>query len=110
MMLLLIQGGFLEKLVDGKPIKKTHIVTRGYQQPALAEEDIYAPVARLTTLSTLLAITVYQNMVIHQLDVKSAFLKSLVQGNVFMKPPEDLYVKNGFVCKLVKALWFAAKS
>lgn len=96
---------FVEKNVDGQLVKRARLVARGYQQPALDNEDVYAPVARLTTLRVLLAIAVDRDMDIHQLDVKSAFLKSPVSSDVFLKPPDGLKVKPGVVCKLVKALY-----
>ncbi|CAF4936009.1 unnamed protein product [Pieris macdunnoughi] len=67
---------FTTKIVDGAVMKKARLVSRGYQQPSLEDENIFAPVARLPTLRVLLAVAVERGLHIHQLDVKSAFLKS----------------------------------
>nr|XP_023020346.1 ganglioside-induced differentiation-associated protein 2-like [Leptinotarsa decemlineata] len=76
-------------MVDGKVKKKARLVARGYQQPSL-EEEVYAPVARMVTLRVLLALAVENDLNIHQLDVRSAFLKSNLNEVVYMKPPDGL--------------------
>ncbi|CAF4912275.1 unnamed protein product [Pieris macdunnoughi] len=96
---------FTTKIVDGAVMKKARLVARGYQQPSLEDENIFAPVARLTTLRVLLAVAVERGLHIHQLDVKSAFLKSNLPVSVFMKPPEGLKCDDGKVLKLIKALY-----
>lgn len=97
---------FSEKLIDGNLVKKARLVARGYQQPTLEDEILYAPVARLATLRVLLSLAVEEDLNIHQLDVKSAFLNSTLDEAVYMKPPCGLkaYLP-GQVCKLRKALY-----
>ncbi|CAB0012236.1 unnamed protein product, partial [Nesidiocoris tenuis] len=86
---------FVNKEVNGRPVKKARLVARGYQQPRLEDEEDYAPVARLTTLRTLLAIAVERNMRFHQLDVKNAFIRSKLDCDVFMQLPKGLPQKEG---------------
>ncbi|GJZ48171.1 zinc finger, CCHC-type containing protein, partial [Tanacetum coccineum] len=50
--------------------------------------DTYAPVARITTIRLLLALTAIHNLVIHQIDVKTTFLKGDLEEEVYMKLPE----------------------
>lgn len=96
---------FSEKLVDGKLKKKARLVARGYQQPSI-EDEVYAPVARMVTLRVLLSLSIEKDLTIHQLDVRSAFLKSNLNEKVYMKPPEGLVnYKQGQVCELKKALY-----
>lgn len=85
--------------------KKARLVARGYQQPSLGNENILAPVARLTTLRVLLSITVEKGMHIHQLDVKLAFLKSNLPVSVFLKPPDGLKCSDMKLLKVVKVLY-----
>ncbi|GKA15095.1 zinc finger, CCHC-type containing protein [Tanacetum coccineum] len=50
--------------------------------------DTYAPVACITTIRLLLALTDIQNLVIHQIDVKTTFLNGDLDEKVYMKQPE----------------------
>ncbi|GJT77451.1 zinc finger, CCHC-type containing protein [Tanacetum coccineum] len=47
--------------------------------------DTYAPVTRITTIRLLLALAAIHNLVIHQIDVKTAFLNSDLDEEVYMK-------------------------
>jgi transposase InsO family protein len=95
---------FRKKTVNGQEIKKARLVARGFQQEK-DDENVYAPVARMTTLRVLIALAAERNLQIHQLDVKSAFLKSNLKEPVYMEIPEGLNYKNNNVCKLKKALY-----
>ncbi|GJR91697.1 zinc finger, CCHC-type containing protein [Tanacetum coccineum] len=50
--------------------------------------DTYAPVARITTIKLLLALAAIHNLVIHQMDVKIAFLNGDLDEELYMKQPE----------------------
>ncbi|GJZ81144.1 zinc finger, CCHC-type containing protein [Tanacetum coccineum] len=50
--------------------------------------DTYAPIARITTIRLLLALAVIHNLVIHQMDVKTAFLNGHLEEEVYMKQPK----------------------
>nr|GEV99307.1 zinc finger, CCHC-type [Tanacetum cinerariifolium] len=50
--------------------------------------ETYAPVARITTIRLLLALAAIHNLVIHQMDVKTAFLNGDLDKEVYMKQPE----------------------
>ncbi|GJS44799.1 zinc finger, CCHC-type containing protein [Tanacetum coccineum] len=50
--------------------------------------DTYAPVARITTIRLLLALAAIHNIVIHQMDLKTAFLNGDLDEEVYMKQPE----------------------
>ncbi|GJW76372.1 zinc finger, CCHC-type containing protein [Tanacetum coccineum] len=62
--------------------------------------DTYAPVARITTIRLLLALAAIHNLVIHQMDVKTAFLNGDLDEEVYMKQPE------GFVMPVDKTKKF----
>lgn len=95
---------FTEKVINNK-VKKTRLVARGFLQP-MDEEECYAPVARMVTMRILLSLAVEHDLSIHQLDVKSAFLKSKLENVVFMKPPVGLQgYSEGQVSKLEKDLY-----
>ncbi|GJR81586.1 zinc finger, CCHC-type containing protein [Tanacetum coccineum] len=67
----------------------------------------YAPVARITTIKLLLALAAIHNLVIHQMDVKTAFLNGDLDEEVYMKQPEGFVMPGNEhkVCKLVKSLY-----
>nr|GEW60295.1 hypothetical protein [Tanacetum cinerariifolium] len=62
--------------------------------------DTYAPVARITTIRLLLALEAIYNLVIHQMDVKTAFLNGDLDKEVHMKKLE------GFVMPVDKTKKF----
>uniref|UniRef100_A0A0A9Z9C0 Copia protein n=1 Tax=Lygus hesperus TaxID=30085 RepID=A0A0A9Z9C0_LYGHE len=97
---------FTKKSVDGRTVEKARLVARGYQQPALDDENVYSPVARMATLRMLLALAVEKDLHYAQLDAKNAFLKSRAQETIYLKPPDGLEkVRPGYVCKLIKSLY-----
>nr|GEZ01815.1 zinc finger, CCHC-type [Tanacetum cinerariifolium] len=50
--------------------------------------DTYTPVARITTIRLMLALAAIHNLVIHQMDVKTAFLNGDLDEGVYMKQPK----------------------
>lgn len=87
------------------PLKKARLVARGFMQPKLEEEEVYAPVARLPTLRILLCLAVEVESEIHHLDVKSAFLNGVLKVPVYLSVPCGVSVPDNHVCKLVKSLY-----
>ncbi|GKE05506.1 zinc finger, CCHC-type containing protein, partial [Tanacetum coccineum] len=69
--------------------------------------DTYAPVARITTIRLLLALAAIHHLVIHQMDVKIAFLNGDLEEEVYMKQPKGFVMPSNEhkVCKLVKSLY-----
>jgi hypothetical protein len=63
-------------------------------------------VSKHTTLRALLAVVAAQSMELHQLDVKTAFLKKEVQEKIYMQQPQG-YEEGGpgTVCHLKKTLY-----
>ena len=54
--------------------------------------DTYSLVARIATIRVLLAIASIQNLVIHQMDVKIAYLNGDLDEEIYMEQPEGLVV------------------
>nr|GEV73925.1 zinc finger, CCHC-type [Tanacetum cinerariifolium] len=108
--LLVCKWIFKRKMkVDGIIDKfKAQLVIQGFRQKEGNEYfDTYAPVARITTIRLLLALTAIHNLVIYQMGVKTTFLNGDLDEKVDIKQPEG-FVKPGNehkVCKLVKSLY-----
>ncbi|GJV49702.1 zinc finger, CCHC-type containing protein [Tanacetum coccineum] len=76
--------------VDGSIDKyKARLVIQGFRQKeGIDFFDTYAPVARITTIRLLLALAAIHDLVIHQMDVKTAFLNGDLDEEIYMKQPE----------------------
>ncbi|GJV44929.1 zinc finger, CCHC-type containing protein [Tanacetum coccineum] len=67
------------------------LVIQGFRQKeGIDYFDTYAPVARITTIRLLLALAAIHNLVIHQMDVKTAFLNGDLVARSVLKQPERL--------------------
>ena len=86
---------------------KVRLVAKGYSQQAGVEfEETYSPVARYTTIRTVLAIANQLDLELHQMDVQTAVLNGELQEEIYMNQPEG-FVENGkehLVCKLNKSM------
>jgi hypothetical protein len=84
------------------------LVTKGYTQKEGGDLfDTYSPVARLTTIRVLLSLVASHGLLVHQIDVKTAFLNGELEEEIFMTQPDMFVVKSqdDKVCKLVKFLY-----
>ena len=87
---------------------KARLVAKGYsQQPGIDFHETYAPVARMETIRTVIALAAQMELPIFQLDVKSAFLNGTLEEEVYVEQPRG-YEKKGEedkVYRLKKALY-----
>ncbi|KAJ8895379.1 hypothetical protein PR048_000711 [Dryococelus australis] len=99
---------FSEKEVMGQTVKRTRLVARGCFQGSEAAEEIYAPVARMTTLRIHLSVATQRGWSMNQLNVKCMFLYGDLDEPVYMKVLVgvnwELYDGN-IECKLIKSLY-----
>lgn len=91
----------------GKPIKyKARLVVRGFNQEFLVDyNETFAPVARISSFRFLLAFSIQNNLLVHHLDVKTAFLNGELEEQIFMEVPQGVASKSTQVCRLNKAIY-----
>ncbi len=87
---------------------KSRLVARGFsQQPGIDFAETFSPVVRLTSICSLLAFAIEKGMLIHQMDVVTAFLNGQLEEEIYMEQPSG-YVQPGkehMVCKLQRSLY-----
>lgn len=97
---------FRIKNVNNSLQYKARLVARGFEQQELFDlNDIYAPVAKLSTFRLFVAVATKLNMPIYQMDVTSAFLYGEIKGEVYLSLPEGAYSGTDNVVKLKKSLY-----
>ncbi|GJV63386.1 retrovirus-related pol polyprotein from transposon TNT 1-94 [Tanacetum coccineum] len=82
--------------------------SRGYrQEEGIDFEESFAPVARLEAIRIFLAFAAHMNMVVYQMDVKTAFLNGNLREEVYVSQPDGFVDKDkpNHVYKLKKALY-----
>jgi len=87
---------------------KARLVAKGYaQKSGIDYNETFAPVARLDTILTLIALAAQKGWKLFQLDVKSAFLNGVLEEDVYVEQPEGFEVKDAGhkIYKLRKALY-----
>jgi hypothetical protein len=100
---------FKIKHVDDGSIEKykARFVTRGFsQKEGIDYEEKFAPVARYTSIRTIIALAAKMKWKLHQMDVKTAFLNGVIK-EVYIEQPQGFEVEDRktHVCKLKKALY-----
>lgn len=68
-------------------------------------EETFAPIAKMTTIRTLITVASVRQWRISQLDVKNVFLNGDLQEEVYMAPPPGVSHDSGYICKLKKVLY-----
>ncbi|GJY03012.1 retrotransposon protein, putative, ty1-copia subclass, partial [Tanacetum coccineum] len=84
------------------------LVARGYrQEEGIDFEESFAPVARLDAIRIFLAYAAHMNMIIYQMDVKTAFLNDILRKEVYVSQPDGFVDQDNLnhVYKLKKALY-----
>ncbi|GJV77873.1 retrovirus-related pol polyprotein from transposon TNT 1-94 [Tanacetum coccineum] len=87
---------------------KDRLVARGYrQEEGINFEESFAPVASLDAIRIFLAYATHMNMVVYQIDVKTAFLNGIMREEVYVSQPDGFVDQDNLnhVYKLMNALY-----
>ncbi|WKA10976.1 hypothetical protein VitviT2T_028515 [Vitis vinifera] len=87
---------------------KVRLVARGYAQTYEVDySNTFSPVAKLTSVRLFISIVAPQQWMIHQLDIKNAFLHDDLEKEVYMEQPPGFVAQMEYekVCCLEKALY-----
>ena len=87
---------------------KARLVAKGFRQrEGIDYFDTYSPVARMTTIRMLIALASVHGLIVHQMDVKTAFLHGDLEEEIYMDQPEGFIASGNErkVCKLVKSIY-----
>ena len=87
---------------------KARLVAKGYKQKHNVDYfDTYSPVTRIASIRILFVIASIYKLVVHQIDVKNAFLNGDLDEKIYMEQPESYVVlgQEHRVCKLIKSLY-----
>ena len=92
---------------DGEVIKhKARLVAKGFTQvKGIDYNETFAPVSKFASIRAILALAAREDLDIHQMDVKSAFLNGDLTEEIYMKCPPGFDPKDGTVWKLNKSLY-----
>ncbi|KAF1318371.1 Integrase catalytic core protein, partial [Globisporangium splendens] len=87
---------------------KARLVAKGFlQKYGVDFEETFAPVAKFASIRITLSIAAQHKLVLHQMDVKTAFLNGLLEEEIYMKQPVGFVDPKypDHVCKLKRALY-----
>jgi hypothetical protein len=94
---------------DGSVEKhKARFVARDFSQIlGVNYDETFAPVARYTSIRTIIAIATEMGWRIHQMDVKTAFLIGFIEEEVYIEKPQGFEAgdRETHMCLLRKALY-----
>ena len=85
---------------------KARLVAKGYSQTEGTDFfETYSPVARISSIRTILAIATQHDMDLQQMDVNTAFLNGNLEEEIYMDQPEGYNDGSGRVCRLIKGIY-----
>ena len=104
----------IKHAVDGSAEKyKACFVARGFSQKEGIDYDkIFAPVARYTTIRSIIALAASQGWNLHQMDVKATFSHGSIKEEFYVEQPGgfEIYDRESHVRRLKKALYGLKKA
>ena len=104
-----IGGRWVFALKDGPNGQrfKARYVAKGYSQTqGIDYTETFSPTARMSSIRMLVQVAIQENMYVHQMDVKTAYLNAPIDCELFINAPEG-YNDSGknLILKLKKSLY-----
>jgi hypothetical protein len=97
----------IKHATDGSIEKyKAIFVARGFsQKEGIDYEETFTPVARYTSIKTIIAFAAKMKWKLHQMDVKTTFLNGVIEEEVYIEKLQGFEVEDmkSHVCRLKKA-------
>ena len=93
--------------IEGTDKYKARFVAKGYsQRVGIDYGETFSPTANLTSVRVLLQKAAQEDLLLHQMDVKTAYLHAPIDYEIYIDQPEG-YEEKGedLVCKLEKSLY-----
>ncbi len=85
---------------------KARLVARGFTQVKGEDYDqTFAPTVRMDTLRLFLAMVAKEDLECYQFDIKNAFTESHLKEKIYLKPPQGVDVKKGYVLEALRSLY-----
>ncbi|XBI97710.1 hypothetical protein VPH35_018033 [Triticum aestivum] len=92
----------VKKDVEGCMKHKARFVAKEYVQgESMDFEEVFIPIAKMESVRLLIALAVQESWKVHHMDVKSAFLNSEIEGDVYVNQPLG-FIKEGEEHKVLK--------
>ena len=74
---------------NGEEKYNARFVAKGYSQiPDIDYHETFSPTARLTSVRMLMQLAVQSDLVVHQMDVKTAYLNAPIDCEIYVEQPE----------------------
>lgn len=86
---------------------QARLVMKGFgQQKGVDYEEIFSPVVKMSSIRVVSGLATTLNLEVEQLDVKTAFLHSVLDEEIYKEQPKHFVTKGkeNLVCKLKKSL------
>jgi hypothetical protein len=85
---------------------KARLVAKGFSQvEGIDYSETFAPVAKMNSIRLVLSLVASRKWIVHQMDVKGAFLHGDLQEEIYMEQPPGFIQDSSLVCKLKKSLY-----
>ena len=99
----------LKKDEHGKVVRyKARLVAKGYnQEKGIDFDETFAPVMKIRSMRLMFAAsTLYDDVELEQLDIKTAFLNATVKETIYVEPAEGMNIDSSrYVLRLKRALY-----
>ena len=85
---------------------KAKLVAKGYtQKQGINYSETFSPVARFDNIRMVISVAASEGLKLSQFDVKTAFLYSELEDEIYMHQPEGYYDGSRKVCKLTESFY-----